>query len=249
MATHADEVKSAPFPGGMSRAHSSPGDRTVGRSGLPIRWLATAAILVGAVAGATAVAVLNGVWFDLVNGIVHATGSIARGLVYSSWLIVIGVPIVVRRPRAFGFRVAQISDHLTLVAGVVVLATAGTVFLLQLIGSTPYSDASLFIEVVDVPFTEELVFRAVLLTALLVVLRRLWSPATTVALAIIIDAIAFGTAHLANLTATATIFTLGQAVFATVLGGLCAVLMVRTKSVYPAIALHAAVNAAVVLAS
>ena len=118
-------------------------------------------------------------------------------------------------------------------AAVVAAAAAGTILLLRLIGTTPYSDASLFIEVVDVPVTEELVFRAVLLTALLVILRRLWSPATTVALAIIIDAIAFGTAHLANLTITATMFTVGQALFATVLGGLCAVLMVPTQERLP----------------
>jgi membrane protease YdiL (CAAX protease family) len=230
-----------------ARAPLNVGDHRPDGSLIDRRLVDTAGVFVGALAVAIAIAVLNGVWFDVVNGMVEATGTVARGLLYSSWLILIAVPVVVRRPRAFGIRVGQVPEHLALVTGVVGAATAGTVLLLQLIGSTPYSDASFFIEVFDVPITEELVFRAVMLTVLLVVLRRLWPAATAAALAIAFDAIAFGTAHLANLTAVPTPFTLGQAAFATVLGGLCAFLMVRTKSVYPAIALHAAVNAAVVL--
>ena len=88
-----------------------------------------------------------------------------------------------------------------------------------------------------------------MLTALLAALGRLWPAPTAVVLAIVIDGVAFGAAHLANLIMNPSVFTIAQAGFAAVLGGLCAFLMVRTRSVYPAILLHAAVNAAVVLAS
>ena len=44
-------------------------------------------------------------------------------------------------------------------------------------------------------------------------------------------------------------FVRDMATFASALGMACAFLMVRTRSVYPAMALHAAVNAVVVLAS
>jgi membrane protease YdiL (CAAX protease family) len=213
------------------------------------RILTTSAVLAATVVGTLAIASLNGVWFDLINAVADATGSVARGLLYSSWLVLIGGAVVIRRPRAFGFRLGVIPRHLPLIAVATGGASAGTWLILRGIGPTPYSDAPLFIEAIVVPLTEELVFRAVLLTILLVTLSRLWAVRTAVALAISFDALAFGAGHLANLTAVPTLFTIGQAGFATVLGGLCAFVMVRTRSVYPAILLHAAVNTTVVLGS
>ncbi|HEX5825015.1 MAG TPA: CPBP family glutamic-type intramembrane protease [Candidatus Limnocylindrales bacterium] len=60
------------------------------------------------------------------------------------------------------------------------------------------------------------------------------------------DGIAFGLGHLANATSLAIGFVLGQAAFASVLGMACAYLMAKTRSVYPAMLLHAVVNAVVV---
>jgi membrane protease YdiL (CAAX protease family) len=209
----------------------------------------TVAVAALAVATTFLVAALDSVWFDAVNRIAHLTDAVGRGLLFSSWLLVIGGAIVIWRPASWGLRLGETRRHLGLIAATGVGATVATIVILRLIGSTPYSDASLFIEAVDVPITEELVFRAVLLTVLLVVLRRLWAHRSATVLAIGIDAAAFGAAHLANLAATPTPFTIGQAAFATVLGGLCAFLMVRTRSVFPAMFLHAAVNATVVVAS
>jgi membrane protease YdiL (CAAX protease family) len=124
-----------------------------------------------------------------------------------------------------------------------------TIIVLRVFGSTPYSDASLFVETVVVPLTEELVFRAVLLTALLAVLVRFHDRGVAVVLAIAIDGAAFGVAHLANATSIDGPFVLGQAVFAAVLGIGCASLMAKTRSVVPAVLLHAVVNAIVVVAS
>ena len=63
----------------------------------------------------------------------------------------------------------------------------------------PYSDASLFVESVLVPVTEELVFRGVLLSILLGRVRAgLPGPGFAVPLAIAVDGLAFGVAHLAN---------------------------------------------------
>ena len=206
-------------------------------------------LLIGAIAASAIVALSNSLWFDILNSFVGATDAVTRGLLFSSWLLVIGGPIVIWRPRAFGFQLGDLRSHLGLVGTTVVAAVVVTIVLLRLIGSTPYSNASLFIEAVDVPVTEELVFRAVMLTALLAALGQLWSTPTAVVLAIVINGLAFGAAHLANLITNPSAFTIGQAVFAAVLGGLCAFLMAKTRSVYPAILLHAAVNAAVVLAS
>ena len=206
-------------------------------------------VLLGAIAASLIVAISNSTWFDAVNSFVGATDGLTRGLLYSSWLVVLGAPVVLARPGRFGFRTGDIRSQVGLIAIVVIGSAAATVALVRLTGATPYSDASLFIEVVVVPFTEELGFRAVLLTALLAVLGRLWDAPTAVTLAIVFNGLAFGAAHLANLATNPAAFTIAQALFAATLGSLCAFLMVRTRSVYPAMLLHAAVNAAVVLGS
>ena len=206
----------------------------------------TIVVLVVACAASAAVALLNQPYFDAVNGLVGAKGPEARGLLFSSWLLLVGLPIVAWRPAAFGFTLGSIRRHLLLVGVVLVTGAAVTSAILAATGPIPYSEASWFIEIVDVPITEELVFRGVLLTALLAVLRRLHDGETAVLLAVLIDGLAFGLAHLANAADLDLGFVLAQATFATVLGSGCAFLMARTGSIYPAIALHAVVNGVVV---
>jgi membrane protease YdiL (CAAX protease family) len=215
----------------------------------PAALAATAACLLVACLASLLVALANQPWFELVNRVIGARETVARGIVFSSWLVVVGGAIVVWRPAAFGFRLGDVRRHWRLVVGVTIAGAATTALLLRLTGATPYSDASFFIETVDVPLTEELVFRAVLLTALLVALRRFHDERTATVLAVAFNGLAFGLAHLANATSLATGFVLAQAGFAVVLGMGCAVLMARTRSVYPAMLLHAAVNAVVVVAS
>jgi membrane protease YdiL (CAAX protease family) len=99
-----------------------------------------------------------------------------------------------------------------------------------------------------VPVTEELLFRAAFLTILVAVLVRIRPGASPTDSAITINGLAFGLAHGANATSLAATFVLGQVVFATALGMVCAGLMLRTRSVLPAIALHGVVNAVVVIA-
>lgn len=193
------------------------------------------------------VALANTPYFDVVNGFVGARETVARGVLFSSWLLILGGPIVARHPGAYGFRFGDIRAHWRTVAAVVGLGAVVTAVLVTITGPTPYSDASLFIETVDVPFTEELLFRGVLLTVLLIVLGRLHDPRTAVVLAVVFDGVAFGLAHLANASSVEVGFVLSQATFASILGIGCAYLMVRTRSVYPAMLLHAAVNGVVVL--
>ena len=214
-----------------------------------IRAALTLGCLVLAGALAALVAVLNQPYFDVVNRVLGASETVARGLVFSSWLVLVGGAVVVWRPAAFGFRLGDIGRHGRLVLGTLLAAMALTAVLLRLVGATPYSNASLFIESVVVPVTEELVFRAVLLTMLLGLLVRLLDERTAVVLAVAGNGIAFGLAHLANATSLSAGFVVAQATFACALGMGCAFLMIRTRSVYPAIALHGAVNAVVVIAS
>ena len=199
-----------------------------------------------AVAGSLAVALLNQPYFDLVNGFVGAREAIPRALLFSSWLVLLGGPLVVWRPARFGFTAGDIRGAWRAIVVVCLVAGAATAAILRLTGRIPYSDASAFVEIVLVPVTEELLFRGVLLAILLLAFGRLASRAVAVPAAILVDGIAFGTAHLANATSLDIGFVAPQATFAVALGVACAWLAVRTRSVYPAMLLHGVVNAVVV---
>jgi membrane protease YdiL (CAAX protease family) len=207
----------------------------------------TIGCLVLACSASLLVTVANVAYFEVVQGFVRADTAIPRALLFSSWLLLVGGAFVVWWPSAFAFQVGDMHRHWRLIAGVSGAAVAVTAAAIAITGPTPYSDASLFVECLVVPFTEELVFRGVMLTFLVVALGRLHPTHVAAVLAVIFDGIAFGLAHMANATDLELGFVLSQATFASFLGVGCAYLVVRTKSVYPAMLLHAMVNGVVVL--
>jgi membrane protease YdiL (CAAX protease family) len=217
------------------------------RPSAPATFALSCLVAALAILGSFAVAVANQAWFDLVNGYVGAEQTVIRGVLFSSWLLLIGGAVVITRPAAFGLRMGDTVRCWRLVGASLAGGAAVTALVVRLTGSTPYSDASLFIECVVVPLTEELVFRAVLLTILLAVLVRLHPLRTATILAIGIDGVAFGLAHLANAATLELGWVMSQVTFASALGMACAALMVRTRSVVPAVLLHAVVNGVVVL--
>lgn len=230
-------------PASIARVGWSARSRSLGA-----RLCLSVAVCATAIVASLAVARLNSVWFDRVNGVLDLTGTVERGLLYSSWLLLVGGLVVFREPAAFGFQMGTVLRDGRLVGGALLAGAISTVAILRVVGPIPYSDASLFIEAVDVPVTEELVFRGVMLTALLATMTRIWDVRAALVLAVVIDGVAFGVAHLSNAATWNAVFVVGQSTFAAVLGTACAVLMVRTRSIYPAIALHGVVNAVVVIA-
>ncbi len=180
------------------------------------------------------------------NGYVGARDAVPRALVFSSWLVVIGGPFVLWRPATFGFTLGDVRKHWLVVVVACAIAAAVTAVLLKVSGQIPYSDASVFVETVLVPVTEELVFRGVLLAILLAGFGRLYRPGIAVPLAIVVNGVAFGVAHLANATSLDIGFVAPQAAVAIAVGISCAWLVVKTRSVYPAMLFHGVVNAVVV---
>ena len=209
-------------------------------------WLRATVLALAAIAVAVILALANVAWFELLNGWLGLTEPLPRALLFSSFLLIVGGLVVVREPAAYGLRIGSIRRHWRLVTGAIVTGAILPSLALRIGGSTPYAGASWVVEVVVVPFTEELVFRAVLLTALISATRRLGFGPNAVLLAVAIDAVAFGVAHATNALSLAVAFVTLQVLFATLVGLGCAGLMARTKSVYPAMALHAVVNAVVV---
>ena len=210
------------------------------------RWALTTAAAVAAVAITMTIALTNKPYFDMVNRLIGADDPVARGAIYSSYLLLIGLAITLWRPGGFGLGLGDTIRRWRLVAAAVVGMAALTVVVLLVMSPTPYADASWINEVVIVPVSEELVFRAVLFSALLAAMSRLHPPATAALLAIGINAGAFGLGHAANLFWLPAAFVVPQVAYAVVIGLVAAFVMLKTRSVYPAILVHAAVNAVVV---
>jgi membrane protease YdiL (CAAX protease family) len=212
-----------------------------------VRLLATIGVAVAAVGTALVVAMVNQPYFDLLNGVVDAQDAIPRALVFSSWPVLVAAPFVLWRPAWIGFRLGDTVAEWRVVAAACAVGAVATAAILRVTGRIPYSDASLVVESVIVPVSEELLFRGVALAILIAVLARLYRTSTAIALAVVLDGVAFGLAHLANATSLDLGFVAPQAAFAIVLGTACGWLAIRTRSVVPAMLLHAAVNAVVVL--
>ncbi len=210
------------------------------------RWGLTAAAAAAAVAFTMAISLTNQPYFELVNGFVGAEESVARGAVYSSYLLLIGLAVVLWSPGAFGLGLGETLRRWRLVVGAMVGMAGLTTAVLLLISGTPYADARWENEVVIVPVTEELVFRGVLFTVLLAAMSRLHPPTTAAGLAIGTNAGAFALGHATNLLWLPASFVVPQVAYAAVIGAVAAVVMLKTRSVYPAILVHAAVNAVVV---
>jgi membrane protease YdiL (CAAX protease family) len=210
------------------------------------RWIWTAVVAVAAIAATMAVALTNQPYFELVNGWFGADDPLTRGALYSSYLLLIGSAVVARSAAAYGIRLGDTLTHWRTVVIAVGGMAALTTGVLLLVPTTPYADAHWVNEVVIVPVTEELVFRGVLVTTLLVVLSRLHRSSTAAALAVVIGAVAFALGHAANALSLPVSFVVAQVTYAVVIGLVAGTMMVRTRSIIPAILVHAAVNAVVV---
>jgi membrane protease YdiL (CAAX protease family) len=169
------------------------------------------------------------------------------GLLFSSYLLLLGVVVTVWRPSAFGVQVGSaIREWRTIVAVSAGFATVLALILLQM-PTTPYSGSDWIFEVIAVPVSEELFFRGVVITGLVWLLGKAHPRGRATWLAVVIGGVAFGLAHLSNLAIASASFVVPQALFAVALGIGAGYLRVVTRSVYPAILLHAAVNLVVVL--
>jgi hypothetical protein len=92
-------------------------------------------VALGACVAAIAVALANQPYFDLVNRAIGARESVARGVLFSSWLVLLAVPIVARRPAAFGIGIGALRRDAGLVVAVCAAGAAVTFAILRLFGA------------------------------------------------------------------------------------------------------------------
>ncbi len=173
------------------------------------------------------------------------------GLVSRGHMLLLGILVVAawRDPRLFGFQIGETFRHWKFLLLLLVLNCAIVGGYLALTGGTPYSGNEwLLTETVWVPLVEELVWRGAVFTLLLLGLRRYYSERTSTALAIWIGGVVFGLLHANNLLyGVPPAFIAVQVLNAAVWGVVYSLARARTESIYPAMVLHAAMNAIVVL--
>jgi membrane protease YdiL (CAAX protease family) len=205
-----------------------------------------------ALAFAALVVVSDKAWLAWMGQIFPNPAPNLWGLISRGHMLLLGVLAIVvsRSPRQFGFQIGKTFQCWKMLL-VMLIANCGIIAAyLALTGSgTPYSGNQwLLTEVVWVPFVEELVWRGVIFTLLLVGLSKFYSEQTSTNLAIWIGGVTFGLLHGNNaLYGVPVTFVAVQVLNATVWGVVYSYARARTESIYPPMLLHAAMNLTVVL--
>ncbi|OGO13412.1 MAG: hypothetical protein A2Z66_14095 [Chloroflexi bacterium RBG_13_66_10] len=172
------------------------------------------------------------------------------GIVSRAHLVVLAAPFVIRWPRLLGFQVGKTAQYGRMLL-VMLLANCGVIaaYLWLTGATTPYSgDQWLVTEAIIVPVVEETIWRGLVLTILLGLLRALHSENASVHLAVWFGGLTFGMLHLANaLAGVPALFAAIQALNAVVWGVVYGYARAKTESLWPSMVLHAAMNIVVVL--
>jgi membrane protease YdiL (CAAX protease family) len=127
----------------------------------------TVVIVVLAVIGALAFAILNSAWADWIQARLATSSDLVNGLAFSAFPLVVGGLIVAASPRRFGIQLGTTLDRWRLVLLLTLATSAFAAAALTLIGSNPFRGANPIIQVLAVPLSEELVFRGVLFALVL----------------------------------------------------------------------------------
>lgn len=172
------------------------------------------------------------------------------GIVSRAYLVVLLIPFALWRPRLLGLKLGQTVRRYRMLLGMLV-ANCGVIagYLLLTRSATPYSGNEWAItEILTVPLLEELLWRGLLFTALLLLLRRWYPENASMHFTVWLTGVGFGLLHAQNALAGVPLaFVLVQVLNASVWGVVYGYARARTQSVLPPILLHAAMNAVIVL--
>jgi membrane protease YdiL (CAAX protease family) len=145
-------------------------------------------------------------------------------------------------PRFFGYRIGAIPKYWKLLLGLALFFTGAPLIYRLVIGTTPFGANTWFFEGVVVPLAEESLFRGVLFTLMLWGFCKLFPERTAKTLTLVMSTLIFASAHLNNLGHYPTSFILFQVGFSLILGFGFGYAVLKTRSIYPAILLHALFN-------
>lgn len=215
------------------------------------KWLYAALVLLGTVAFSALFAWVNIVQYNWLSPVFERTSTQTTwGILQRLYLIIPGAAIALWKPRQIGLQVGKSLQYWKMLLVMMVL-NVGVIAGYQILsGSTPYSGINMLInEVVTVPLVEELVWRGIVFSVLLTILRKFLPESTSGTLAAVFSGVCFGLLHSTNaLFGYPLAFVALQTLNATVWGVVYGIARAKTGSIYPSIMLHAAMNLAVALA-
>ena len=211
------------------------------------RWIFSILFLIGACIVSMALAFVSVPYFNFLNSFICAKGAITRALLFSSGLLIIEFIIIVFKPRFYGIQLGESLKRWPAILITTFGICSFTAIALFLTPSTPYSEANWFVEMVIVPLSEEAMWRGVIFSILLVLLRKLHDERTSLILAVIYSSFSFGLAHGGNMLVLPLQFVMMQVAYATIVGLALGYLRAKTKSIYPPMLLHAAFNLTAIL--
>jgi membrane protease YdiL (CAAX protease family) len=218
-------------------------------------FLYTILIVLGLVIFIAIFVLVDNVYFKFANARFPNVGSSAWlatwwGVVSRAHLLILIVPLILWRPRLFGFQMGKTRRYWRMIL-IMLLANCGIIaaYLWLTGSSTPYSGNQWIVtEVVIVPFVEETVWRGIVFTILLLAMRKLYSENKSNHLAVWLSGLAFGLLHANNILAgVPAAFVAIQVLNATIWGVVYGYARAKTESLYPSMLLHAAMNFVVVL--
>jgi membrane protease YdiL (CAAX protease family) len=218
------------------------------------RWLATAA-LVGLVFAAAGFIVVDQAYYRFANGRFPVVGDSAAlatlwGLVSRAHVIIPVLVVCLWRPRFVGLQIGRSLSRWRMLTGVLIAICSVVAAFVLLAHATPYSGNQwLLTEAVTVPLVEELMWRGIVLSSVLLLLEKA-GVGRAAPIAVWSTGIVFGALHLGNALAGVPVaFVIPQVAAAVAAGVAFGYARMATDSVYPPIVLHAAMNLTVVLLS
>lgn len=211
------------------------------------RWIYSFLILVGAGVVSAALAFGNFYYYQWLKGYLPVQGAFLSALLYSSFLLLIGATIVSRRPRFFGFQIGDSGKRWKLVFLVTAGLCAFTALVLSRLPRTPYSGANWVVEMLLVPVSEETMWRGVIFSYMYLILSQWHGERTTLVLSVLFSSLAFGLAHASNFLVLPASFVVLQILFAAITGVGMGYLRAKTRSIYPAMLVHAMFNLVAIL--
>ncbi len=219
------------------------------------RWRATAT-LVGLVIAAAGFVVVDQAYYRFANGRFPAVGDSATlatlwGLASRAHVIIPVLVVCLWRPRFVGLQMGRSLSHWRMLTAFLIAICSVVAAFVLLTHATPYSGNQwLITEAVTVPLVEELMWRGIVLSSVLLLLKKAGVGRAAAPIAVWSTGIVFGALHLGNALAGVPIaFVIPQAAAAVAAGVTFGYARVATDSVYPSIVLHAAMNLTVVLLS
>jgi membrane protease YdiL (CAAX protease family) len=147
-------------------------------------------------------------------------------------------------PRFFGYQIGSITKHWKLLLGFTIFFVGAPLIYRLVAGSTPFGANTWFFEGIVVPLAEESLFRGVLFSMMLWGFARLYPDQTAKILTLVLSTLIFSSAHLNNLGHYPTSFILFQVAFSVIVGLGFGYTLIKTRSIYPSILLHALFNLA-----